>query len=172
MNEDLRHFIWLVWFSLMMAIVCGVCIFIRTHYRNVWLRYMATRASFWTRLGLPMKLVNASRRFNESRAANYAWWFFLIYFLLLMLFSWESYLHFKHRLPVKKPPEAESFYNDGADQNKAGHYVEAISNFSKAIEVFSNYAEAYSFRARAKYNLQDYNGAVIDANKAIELNPD
>lgn len=172
MNEILQSFCRLFWLSLAMAVASGTLLFIVTRRRNLWLRYNAAEAAFWIRLGVSKKISGASRRFSESRAYVYFLWIVIILWLLLSLLCGKSYLYFQHRLPTKKPPEAESFYDAGANQNKAGNYAEAITNFTKAIEIYSNYAEAYSFRARAKYNLQDNNGAINDANKAIELNPD
>jgi len=172
MNEHLQFFYRWFWLSLPIAAALGILLFIVTRRRNLWLRCIAAEAAFNIRLGFSKRFVEASRRFSESHAYVYFLRVVIIFWLLLALLNGISYLHFKHRLLTKKPPEAESFYDTGANQIKAGNYAEAITNFTKAIEVYSNYAEAYSFRARAKYNLRDNNGAINDANKAIELNPD
>ena len=50
-------------------------------------------------------------------------------------------------------------------------YVLAINYFSQAINAKPYLAEAYYFRAMAKYNLGDYVGAEKDGTAAIELNP-
>lgn len=172
MNENLRAFQHWFWLSLAMTIFLGFALFIATRRRHLWLRYTTAEAAFWLRLGLPEKLVTASRRFSESEKNKYAFWIVICLWAILTFLSGGSYLYFKHRLPIERPREAVAFYDAGAGSNKAGDYFGAISNFSKAIRVYSNYAEAYSFRARAKYNLADYHGAITDATKAVQLNPD
>jgi tetratricopeptide (TPR) repeat protein len=49
---------------------------------------------------------------------------------------------------------------------------EQIDNYTKAISLYPQYAEAYCNRATVKYlNLQDIQGALADYNKAITINP-
>ena len=48
----------------------------------------------------------------------------------------------------------------------------ALLDFSKAIELSPNYAEAYSFRCIAYAGLCSNDLALADYNKAIEINPD
>jgi tetratricopeptide (TPR) repeat protein len=60
-------------------------------------------------------------------------------------------------------------------------YKDAINDYSKAIELgglehtqsFNQLPQksAYCFRAMAKLNLNDFNGAILDCNKSIELFP-
>ncbi|MBK7307645.1 MAG: tetratricopeptide repeat protein [Chitinophagaceae bacterium] len=50
-------------------------------------------------------------------------------------------------------------------------YKNALTHFSKAIELNPTYADAYCNRALTKVNLKDYNGAIQDYDKAIGLNP-
>ena len=57
-----------------------------------------------------------------------------------------------------------------------GKYDQAIADFDKAIELNPQYAQAYSGRAKANYNKQEYVKAWEDVHKAEELgdslNPD
>lgn len=46
-----------------------------------------------------------------------------------------------------------------------------IADFTKFIEIDPNNAEAYNNRGIAKRNINDYEGALLDYNKAIEINP-
>ena len=46
-----------------------------------------------------------------------------------------------------------------------------MQTLTKAIELNPNYAKAYYNRGIAKFDLQDYKGAIADYTKAIELNP-
>ena len=50
-------------------------------------------------------------------------------------------------------------------------YNGAIADYTKAIELNPNYANAYYNRGISKHNLKDYNGAISDYNKAIEIDP-
>ncbi|OFL94316.1 tetratricopeptide repeat protein [Fusobacterium sp. HMSC073F01] len=50
-------------------------------------------------------------------------------------------------------------------------YEEAISDFTKAIELDSEFIFAYHKRGIAKYKLKNYIGANSDFKKANELNP-
>ena len=54
---------------------------------------------------------------------------------------------------------------------KNGDFSGAIANYTKAIKIDPNYADAYINRGLAKDNLEDYYGAIADYNKAIELDP-
>jgi tetratricopeptide (TPR) repeat protein len=47
----------------------------------------------------------------------------------------------------------------------------AIADFSKAIELNPQYAEAYYYRGKAKCNIKHYRDAISDYSKAIELDP-
>lgn len=50
-------------------------------------------------------------------------------------------------------------------------YMLSIQYFNRVIQAKPYLAQPYLFRAIAKVNLEDYNGAEADASKAIELNP-
>ena len=49
------------------------------------------------------------------------------------------------------------------------YHIEAITDFSKIIGLEPNNASYYSSRASSKSSLCDYEGAIIDARRAIEL---
>ncbi len=50
-------------------------------------------------------------------------------------------------------------------------YVLSIQYFNQAIRSKPYLAQPYFYRAIAKFNLDDYAGAEVDASKAIEINP-
>ncbi len=52
-----------------------------------------------------------------------------------------------------------------------GEYEKAIEDYTKAIELNSNFAEAYNNRGLAKGYLNKYDEAIEDFNEAIKLNP-
>jgi len=64
------------------------------------------------------------------------------------------------------------FIDSGHNNMKQGLNKEAVADFTKAIEELPNYAYAYGFRATAKKNIGDLEGAMDDINKAIELKND
>ena len=66
---------------------------------------------------------------------------------------------------------AKEFVTRAQDKVDLGDYRGAIADYSKAIELNPNDAEAYSSRGVAKHHLEDYRGAIADYSKAIELNP-
>jgi len=67
---------------------------------------------------------------------------------------------------------AEEYFNRGRERLSSEDYYGAIEDFTAAIEIKPNYANAYFQRAYNKFNIKDYYGAINDYSKAIELNPD
>ncbi|MCX8194741.1 MAG: tetratricopeptide repeat protein [Candidatus Micrarchaeota archaeon] len=62
-----------------------------------------------------------------------------------------------------------SYSNRGVAKFSLGDYIGAIEDFTKAIELNPNYAEAYYNRGLAKVKLKDYDSAFIDILKAKRL---
>ncbi len=50
-------------------------------------------------------------------------------------------------------------------------YSEAITFYTKAIELSPNDASIYSFRGHAKVEANDYNGAIADFTKSLKIEP-
>ncbi len=63
----------------------------------------------------------------------------------------------------------DEFFELGSKAFHAGDYDDAILNFTKAIELDSNYTRAYSNRGNAYYNQNKYEEAIVNYTKAIEL---
>jgi tetratricopeptide (TPR) repeat protein len=59
----------------------------------------------------------------------------------------------------------------GIEYAQKGKYDEAISEYNKAIEINSNYAEAYSNRGDAYAKQGNLSQAIVDYTKVIEINP-
>ena len=61
----------------------------------------------------------------------------------------------------------------GLNQNKTGNYADALRNFTLEIEKTAANPNPIAFynRGFAKYNLKDFQGAILDFNKALELKP-
>ncbi len=64
-----------------------------------------------------------------------------------------------------------NYYKNGKAKVELKDYTGAIVEYTKAIEVKPNYAQAYRGRGAAKINLDDYRGAIADFTKAIEIDP-
>ena len=59
----------------------------------------------------------------------------------------------------------------GNDHLNKGESDQAISEFTKAIEINPGFAKAYNNRGWAYYNKGEYDQAIPDYNKALEINP-
>jgi serine/threonine protein kinase len=66
---------------------------------------------------------------------------------------------------------AKEYFNKGRDCAQKKDYNCAISNYSKAIELNPDYANAYGYRGSSYYYSRNYNQSIKDLDKAIELNP-
>ena len=60
-------------------------------------------------------------------------------------------------------------YNRASTMYNLNDYTSAIIDFTIAIELNPNYAEAYYYRGVVKFSLKDKDGACLDWSKAVEL---
>jgi len=72
---------------------------------------------------------------------------------------------------ISQEQQAQEFYNQGVRNYNLRNYNIAISDFSQAINLNPNYAEAYNHRGLSYYNIELYNLAILNYNQAIRLNP-
>ena len=70
-----------------------------------------------------------------------------------------------------KLSDAEVHNNRGFAYCQIGQYDQAISDFSKAIEINPRLAPAYNNRGAAYLYKAQYDQAILDLSKAIEINP-
>lgn len=63
------------------------------------------------------------------------------------------------------------YFKAAYDKQVEGEYREAIELYTKSIEAFPS-AEAYTFRGWAYSSLEDYEQAIADCMKAIEVDPE
>jgi tetratricopeptide (TPR) repeat protein len=73
-------------------------------------------------------------------------------------------------LITAEPSTAEATLKCGKEKYDSGDYQGASMDFSEAIRIKQDYADAYNNRGWAKYKLKDYRGAIIDFGEAIRLN--
>lgn len=74
-------------------------------------------------------------------------------------------------IALEVPKLAEKYYASGNIKFVMGDERGAISDFSSAIEIHSQYAHAYKNRGRSKIALGDKKGAIQDFDRAIEIDP-
>ncbi len=66
---------------------------------------------------------------------------------------------------------AQEWFEQGKEYNDTNKLAEAINSFTKAIDLKSDYVEAYIKRGLARHDTGDIDGALEDSNEAIRLNP-
>ena len=66
---------------------------------------------------------------------------------------------------------ANLYNNRGTIYGKTNDFNNAINDFNQAISYWSNFDDAYSNRAFAKFNLGRKDEALIDCNMALQINP-
>jgi tetratricopeptide (TPR) repeat protein len=67
--------------------------------------------------------------------------------------------------------KAQQLMREGTEQVAQGKHTEAIKTFTRAIELIPDFAQAYTFRGSAKFDIGDWDGAYDDYTKAIEIDP-
>ena len=72
----------------------------------------------------------------------------------------------------KQSISAETYFLWGYVKDELGEYNGAVADYTQAIHLKPDYAEAYNNRGLAKHNLRQYNTAIIDYDIAIQLKPD
>ena len=61
-------------------------------------------------------------------------------------------------------------YNIGNSKLKSNKYIEAIEEYSKAIQLYQDFSMAYTNRGIARKKLGYFQDAIKDYNKALEIN--
>lgn len=69
------------------------------------------------------------------------------------------------------PVSIDNFFLLGVEKMRNGKYQEAIQDFQQAIAKNKNFVAAYSNRCLAEVEIQDYQSAIADCTRAINLAP-
>jgi tetratricopeptide (TPR) repeat protein len=73
------------------------------------------------------------------------------------------------KIELKDIVKANELYQQGRDRGRRGQYKEAFEDFTQAINLNPDFAEAYIYRSHARTGTEDKQGAVTDFQKAIEI---
>ena len=84
-------------------------------------------------------------------------------------FLFPSFILSQKVIPFKPSEEIEEQLIEGMDQGMKGDYQTAIQIFSRLIQSYPHYADAYYNRGIAKAKLGDKQGAIADYNQAIKI---
>ena len=64
------------------------------------------------------------------------------------------------------------YMDSGIEHAQKGEYQEAVDDFTRAIKIKPDFADAYYNRGLVYYNLGKYQEAVDDYTRAIKIKPD
>lgn len=73
--------------------------------------------------------------------------------------------------PPSNLQTATDYFQQGNYDYDTGNCQKAVSDYTKAIQLNPNFAQAYNNRAYTNMRLQNYKDALPDLDKAIALNP-
>ena len=85
----------------------------------------------------------------------------------------EKQLHFLTRQFAKDPKESggSNYYYRGLSRYALNQFEEAIANYDRVTNLYSDSTEVYVNRSLARIALEDYKTAIRDCDKAIGINP-
>lgn len=101
--ESLKTIEMILWFNIVVAVLFGTLLILLIRRRDLWLRYTASEAAFNLRLRSPQRLVDAIRRFEESRAFICCIGVVLAFSLFGAVVSGRVYKHTSDRIKLLRP---------------------------------------------------------------------
>lgn len=97
------------------------------------------------------------------------------FFILGVSFAFNIYQAQSNHSPEKQtlpdPTTAENFFSQGSFHLSGGDYKGAIEDFTQAIRLKPDYADAYVLRSNAHLYLENYQQAIADSTEVIRLDP-
>jgi len=84
-------------------------------------------------------------------------------------FFFTQFILSQKATPFNPSEQIEEQLIEGMDQGMKGDYKAAIQIFSRLIQTYPHYADAYYNRGLAKTKLGDKQGAIADYNEAIKI---
>jgi len=84
-------------------------------------------------------------------------------------FLFPQFMLSQKTIPFKPSEKIEEELIEGMDKGMKGDYQAAIRIFSRLIQTYPHYADAYYNRGLAKAKLGDTQGAIADYNQAIKI---
>jgi tetratricopeptide (TPR) repeat protein len=164
-NSCLKALFGMGCFSAAMAVVGLAYVFVISRRRELWLRWVAREADFYARIGVPQKIIQVNRRFEESGKMIFAASLGALAFLYMVPVC--AYLSHK----IRSDLQALSFYDSGRLEYVTGDNQSALRDFTKAIQLDPKDVSSFFLRSRTKLRLRDHRGAVADCDRVIQLNP-
>lgn len=73
--------------------------------------------------------------------------------------------------PPEEPKDAAGFNDRGNRYSRNGAYDQAMADYTKAIELDGDFAEAYFNRGVSHYELGLFQESIDDLTRAIDLSP-
>ena len=70
-----------------------------------------------------------------------------------------------------EPPSAASFHARGDAYRSAGAYDRAVADYSEAVRLDAKFEAAYLHRAEALIAKHDFDGALADLDRVVDLDP-
>jgi tetratricopeptide (TPR) repeat protein len=84
-------------------------------------------------------------------------------------FLFPQFILSQKTIPFQPSEEIEEQLIEGMDQGMKGNYLGAIQIFSRLIQTYPHYADAYYNRGLAKAKSGDKQAAIADYNEAIKI---
>ena len=85
--------------------------------------------------------------------------------------KWETEYKSGKGQPSKEVIKTNSLLQKGLEAFDKGNYRDAVNYYDKALELYPNYSDIYFHRSRAYLYDLKFDEALIDCNKAIEIEP-
>ena len=84
---------------------------------------------------------------------------------------WENQVTLWEDVTKKSPNKSRPYNGLGVAYDEQGNFIQALSNFNKAIDLNPNYAQAYNGRGNVYSKQGHFVQALFDYDKAIEIDP-